>query len=203
MAVDMIARGMASSSTAQSEQIAKLESDIAEAYDETATYASGDYAMFDGVLKKYNGETWNVVKVTDEIGSGSGDADWDDIFPQIESDDLLFDPPGAVWTSEQVSYDGSTVKDRLDELKDANGIEYEQGTVKTALDERVKKDEVAKEFINRIETSQNESGVLVYSGTVPTSSTDEGTIGQVAFDSSYVYLCVADNTWIRLAITDF
>lgn len=58
--------------TQQSQQIAKIESDIAEAYDETATYSAGDYAMFDGILKKYNGTVWTAVKVTDEMGSGGG-----------------------------------------------------------------------------------------------------------------------------------
>ena len=36
--------------------------------------------------------------------------------------------------------------------------------------------------------------------TVPSSSTDTGIKGQVAYDASYVYICVATNTWIRSAI---
>ena len=36
--------------------------------------------------------------------------------------------------------------------------------------------------------------------TVPSSSTDTGTKGQIAYDSSYVYICVATDTWIRSAI---
>jgi len=36
--------------------------------------------------------------------------------------------------------------------------------------------------------------------TVPGSSTDTGTKGQIAYDASYVYICVATDTWIRSAI---
>lgn len=34
---------------------------------------------------------------------------------------------------------------------------------------------------------------------VPTSSSDTGTIGQVAKDSTYLYVCVATDTWERIA----
>jgi len=36
--------------------------------------------------------------------------------------------------------------------------------------------------------------------TVPSSSSDTGTKGEIAYDSSYVYICVATNTWIRSSI---
>jgi hypothetical protein len=32
----------------------------------------------------------------------------------------------------------------------------------------------------------------------PASSTSTGIVGQVAFDSTYVYICVATNTWRRI-----
>lgn len=35
---------------------------------------------------------------------------------------------------------------------------------------------------------------------VPSSSSDTGTKGEIAYDSSYVYICVATNTWIRSSI---
>lgn len=38
---------------------------------------------------------------------------------------------------------------------------------------------------------------LYLGGTVPASSSSTGSKGQVAYDSSYVYICVAPNTWIR------
>jgi hypothetical protein len=36
--------------------------------------------------------------------------------------------------------------------------------------------------------------------TVPTSATATGAIGQISFDASYLYVCVATNTWKRVAI---
>lgn len=35
---------------------------------------------------------------------------------------------------------------------------------------------------------------------VPANSTANGTVGQVAYDSDYVYVCVATNTWKRLSL---
>jgi hypothetical protein len=35
---------------------------------------------------------------------------------------------------------------------------------------------------------------------VPANSTASGTVGQVAYDSDYVYVCVATNTWKRLSL---
>ena len=34
----------------------------------------------------------------------------------------------------------------------------------------------------------------------PSSASDTGTKGQVAWDSSYIYICVATDTWKRVAI---
>lgn len=47
------------------------------------------------------------------------------------------------------------------------------------------------------------TGTFLFVGqSVPTASTSSGIKGQVAFDDSYVYLCVADNTWKRIALSD-
>ena len=35
----------------------------------------------------------------------------------------------------------------------------------------------------------------------PSSATDTGTTGQIAWDSDYIYVCVATNTWKRVAIS--
>jgi hypothetical protein len=37
--------------------------------------------------------------------------------------------------------------------------------------------------------------------TVPAHNTSTGTVGQVAYDSSYLYVCIAANTWKRVAWT--
>lgn len=41
---------------------------------------------------------------------------------------------------------------------------------------------------------------LNFGGNVPTSSASTGVKGQVAYDSNFVYICVAQNTWIRANI---
>ncbi len=41
---------------------------------------------------------------------------------------------------------------------------------------------------------------LTLGATPPSTSTSAGTTGQVAYDSSYVYICVATNSWIRANI---
>jgi hypothetical protein len=48
------------------------------------------------------------------------------------------------------------------------------------------------------------AGALVETIThTPSSSSDTGTTGQIAWDSSYVYVCVATNTWKRAAISSW
>jgi len=38
---------------------------------------------------------------------------------------------------------------------------------------------------------------------VPSSATDTGIAGQVAWDASYFYVCTATNTWRRAAVTSW
>lgn len=45
--------------------------------------------------------------------------------------------------------------------------------------------------------------VVSVGATVPTSSTSSGVKGQIASDSTYIYLCTATNTWIRTPITSW
>jgi hypothetical protein len=35
----------------------------------------------------------------------------------------------------------------------------------------------------------------------PTSSTDTGTTGDIVWDSNYVYVCIATDTWKRFSIS--
>jgi len=39
--------------------------------------------------------------------------------------------------------------------------------------------------------------------TVPASATDVGTRGQIAFDSNYLYVCIATNTWVRTGLINW
>jgi hypothetical protein len=42
-----------------------------------------------------------------------------------------------------------------------------------------------------------EGSVNILSEFVPTAATDPGTLGDIAFDTNYIYYCVATNTWKR------
>lgn len=44
---------------------------------------------------------------------------------------------------------------------------------------------------------------LVIPTSTPANSTANGTTGTIAWDSSYVYVCVANNTWKRSAISSW
>lgn len=45
-----------------------------------------------------------------------------------------------------------------------------------------------------------DTGVILKAVTAPSSASDTGTTGQVVWDSNYIYVCVAANTWKRVAI---
>jgi uncharacterized RmlC-like cupin family protein len=45
------------------------------------------------------------------------------------------------------------------------------------------------------------TGNVIVTSTAPANSTANGTIGQVAFDTDYIYYCVANNTWKRAALS--
>jgi hypothetical protein len=38
---------------------------------------------------------------------------------------------------------------------------------------------------------------------VPSNSLSAGTVGDIAYDDRYVYICVAENTWRRLSASTF
>jgi uncharacterized RmlC-like cupin family protein len=45
------------------------------------------------------------------------------------------------------------------------------------------------------------TGNVIVTSTAPANSTANGTIGQVAFDTNYIYYCTANNTWKRAALS--
>jgi hypothetical protein len=47
------------------------------------------------------------------------------------------------------------------------------------------------------------NGLLVASSSTPASASATGTTGQICWDSSYVYVCVATNTWKRSALSSW
>lgn len=50
-------------------------------------------------------------------------------------------------------------------------------------------------------TMSNFSANLVISNTVPATSSSNGIAGTIARDESYFYVCVANNTWKRSALS--
>ena len=46
-----------------------------------------------------------------------------------------------------------------------------------------------------------ESGILVAHPSVPSTASSPGEQGQIVWDASYLYICVADGTWKRAAIS--
>jgi hypothetical protein len=57
---------------------------------------------------------------------------------------------------------------------------------------------------NRMELDINGNlqvdGRIKVDGAVPSSASDTGTVGQIAVDANYIYVCTATNTWKRVAI---
>jgi hypothetical protein len=45
------------------------------------------------------------------------------------------------------------------------------------------------------------ANLVIRSGYIPLNSTSNGVQGQIAWDSSYHYVCVANNTWKRSPLT--
>lgn len=56
--------------------------------------------------------------------------------------------------------------------------------------------------VNEVNTNVNNIGIKKVSS-VPTSATSTGNIGDIAFDTNYLYICVASNTWKRVALTSW
>ena len=50
---------------------------------------------------------------------------------------------------------------------------------------------------------KNDGSVRVGSGTVPSTSTDAGLPGQMAWDASYFYLCTGTNIWTRTRLSSW
>jgi hypothetical protein len=45
------------------------------------------------------------------------------------------------------------------------------------------------------------NGNLEIKGKTPSSASDTGVVGEIAWDSDYIYICTATNTWKRVAIS--
>lgn len=107
--------------------VAQLAYTIANVYDSTATYAVGDYAIYQNTLYKCTtainvGETfdpakWTSVKVMSEVGQGGGGS--------VDADDVSYDN-----TSSGLS--ATNVQDAIDELASGTPVqtvEAQRGTI--------------------------------------------------------------------------
>ena len=66
-------------------------------------------------------------------------------------------------------------------------------------------------ILGELHYSTDTKGLFIFDGTTnypvtpiestPASASASGTKGQVAWDSSYIYVCTATNTWKRVAIS--
>ena len=54
-------------------------------------------------------------------------------------------------------------------------------------------------FFRDVKTRQRWDKIGIVSTTVPTSPTATGYVGEMAVDANYLYVCVASNSWIRIA----
>ena len=58
-------------------------------------------------------------------------------------------------------------------------------------------------IVNLLERDESETTMLSLANHAPASHTDEGEKGQIYYDTNYLYICVAENTWRRVALVDF
>ena len=56
-------------------------------------------------------------------------------------------------------------------------------------------------FMDGMEQEQNEAIALTLEPDIPTASSHNfGVRGQICIDSNYLYVCVSDNTWKKIAL---
>ena len=56
---------------------------------------------------------------------------------------------------------------------------------------------------SNVTTLQTTISDVITANTVPATSGSLGSIGQLAVDSSYLYVCIATNTWKRVSLSSF
>ena len=71
---------------------------------------------------------------------------------------------------------------------------------------RLSKIRTQDENLNRVQDSISTVLDQIQNATfarVPATATASGSPGQFAYDTSYLYICIATNTWMRVAIATF
>jgi hypothetical protein len=52
-------------------------------------------------------------------------------------------------------------------------------------------------------TGVTTNSIVISTPTIPSTNSSAGEKGQIAYDSGFVYVCVANNTWRRAALTSW
>jgi hypothetical protein len=55
---------------------------------------------------------------------------------------------------------------------------------------------------NKLVRRVNSADVIIKT-TAPLTSSSTGLTNNISFDSNYLYICIAENTWKRIALTSF
>jgi hypothetical protein len=54
--------------------------------------------------------------------------------------------------------------------------------------------------LTEISALQANSSISLTTTAVPVSHSDAGTPGQIAYDATHLYVCIATNTWVRASL---
>ena len=57
--------------------------------------------------------------------------------------------------------------------------------------------------LNEISALQASSAIATTIVPVPVSSSAAGTAGQIAYDATHLYVCIATNTWVRASLASW
>ena len=88
--------------------------------------------------------------------------------------------------------------DFVDEVEFSDFVDFTGSTVAFNTDADVIINGVGLVVQDIIEA---DGGLQLASGTAPSSATDTGLAGEIRWDANYIYVCVATNTWKRVAIS--
>lgn len=141
---------------------------FAPEYDPTRTYEAGDYAIFNGILKQFDGSEWNEVSVSDalkELQNGKldvnqGEENAGKFMVVGEDGDVIPADAPAVIIDDTLSISGAaaeakTVGDRLREKADKTGGFTAGNVVTTDIDGKlIDGGAPASEILNKVDYSK-------------------------------------------------
>ena len=136
-------------------------------------------------------------------GSTTGDAELREI--RVGADGTVYET-----AAKAVQTQVSNLQDGIDELKgDLSDVEdkiapidfRQKSTGKAILDVDITG--TMEAFMDGMEQEPNEAIALTFEPDVPTvESHNFGVRGQICIDGNYLYVCVADNTWKKIALQE-